>query len=597
MRNPQAERGYLSFGYKLMLSYAVLIMVPVLLVGSIANSVFTGSLREQTRTNIQGTLAQMADNIEYKLEDVQRLTDMLYYDYALADHLYHYEEGWVTYLATKNYLIPKLQTTVAATDRRIWLSLYLHNPSFHEIYSNYDGGDPLARGSRLFDIYQIRRIEDKSWYAHYPKEELGKTMVWQQIEDDARYGRISLLRRLIDFSRYEEKEIGFVRISVRLSDLFESVDYRKIGEGTTIAVEDGSLRLSVSGQEVGAENKTSAAGDAAETEGHLVIRRAIPGLGWTISAFVPTDIIERDSAKVRQLTLLVCLGCFAVFVAAGYFFSRFFSKRVRKIVSVLHSFQEGEFHKRIHFKGNDEFTRISAALNDMGDNIGSLIREVYLKDLEKKEAELASLQAQINPHFLYNTLSSISRLAKFGQVDKLHRMVLDLAKFYRLSLSDGKTIIPVVNELEQVKAYVDIQRTKYGDKLDVLYDIDPAIVGCRMPKLTIQPFVENALEHAWRGDDRISLRICGWLNDGRITIAVIDDGFGFHPETVREIFAAGRGAGGTAHGSRSGYGIRNVDQRIKLYYGSKYGVSIASRPGIGAAIRIDFPAVKHKEGA
>lgn len=599
---PAHQRPYLSVGYKLMLSYAVLIMVPVLLVGSIANSVFVGSLREQTRVNIQGTLRQMTDNIVYKMDDTRRISDMLYYDNTLGDHLYHYEEGWVSYQATKKYVLPKLQTTIAATNRKLWLSLYLHNASFREIYSNYDGADPLTRGNRLFDIYQMRRIADKDWYKHFPKEDVGKTMRWVRIEDDERYGRISLLRRLIDFNRYEQREIGFVRISVRLSDLFESVDYRKIGEGTTIYIADETGRvLSASGgagadADAGAPQvrKSSASEEGerfgqAEAAGHLAIRQTIPELGWTILALVPTDIIERDSAKVRVLTLLVCAGCFAVFAVAGVFVSRFFSRRVRKIVSVLNSFQEGEFHKRIHFKGNDEFTRISSSLNEMGQNIGSLIREVYLKDLEKKEAELTSLQAQINPHFLYNTLSSISRLARFGQVEKLDRMVRDLAKFYRLSLSDGKNIIPVFDELEQVKAYIDIQKTKYGDRMEVLFDIDPAIVGFRIPKLTVQPFVENALEHAWRGD-RIGLRIAGRLEGKTISLSVIDDGVGFHPDTVKDIF-------GSADNAKAGYGIRNVDQRIKLYFGRQYGVTIASRPGIGAAVRIAFPATKLKEGA
>ena len=131
--------------------------------------------------------------------------------------------------------------------------------------------------------------------------------------------------------------------------------------------------------------------------------------------------------------------------------SRYFSRRVSKIVSVLDSFQEGEFHKRVSFKGNDEFTHISSALNDMGSNIGKLINEVYLADLQKKEAELESLHAQINPHFLYNTLSSISRLARFGMLDKLQRMVMDLAKFYRLSLNDGRNIISVKNEWNKPK--------------------------------------------------------------------------------------------------------------------------------------------------
>ncbi|MCC3375724.1 sensor histidine kinase [Cohnella sp. REN36] len=585
MSRKRTKRGYLSFGYKLMLSYAVLIMIPVLLVGYVANSVFVESIRDKTRTNIQGTLQQMRDNIAYRMEDTQRISDMLYYDDSLAAHLRHFEAGWVNYEATKKYLVPKFRTALGATNRRMWMSFYLHNELLPEIYKNYGDADPIALRDQQYDWYHIKRIADKDWYRDFPEEQYGKTMQWKQIEDDYRYSRISLLRRIIELGPRDVKEIGFLRISVPLADLFESVDYQKIGTGATIFIADNRGRVvTSSGSLPPAIGETWQAQPAGR---QLAIEQTLPSLGWTLRAVIPANLTERDSRKIQLLTALICAACLLVFSAAGLFISRFFSKRVTKIVTVLDSFQSGEFHKRIHFKGNDEFTRISQALNEMGQNTGRLIREVYLKDLQKKEAELASLQAQINPHFLYNTLSSISRLAKFGEVDKLHRMVLDLAKFYRLSLSDGKNIIPAYRELEQVKAYIDIQKTKYGERMDVLYDIDPSVAGYLMLKLTIQPFVENALEHAWCGD-RIHLRIAAKLEDGCIVIQVIDDGVGFLPARIQEIF-------GGADVDQAGYGIRNVDQRIKLHFGKAYGVTIASRPGIGAAVRIVFPAIRRTD--
>ncbi|WP_372663446.1 sensor histidine kinase [Cohnella sp.] len=580
-------RKYMPFGYKLMLSYSVLIIIPVLLVGYIANSIFVNSIREQTRSNIQGTLQLMMDNIAYKMEDTQRISDMLYFDDTLSSHLRHYEAGWVSYEATTKYLLPKFRTVLDATNRRLWLSFYLHNETLPEIYSNYNQADPLMVKNRLFDLYHIKRIVDKDWYRQYPAEVYGKTLQWKRIEDDETHGRISLLRRVVDISLVQTREIGFVRISVRHSDLFESVNFQKIGEGTTIFISDEhGIIVASSGSpplQVGELWKE------ADVKEQLVIRQALPGLGWDITALVPANLTEKDTEKVRLLTLLICLGCFAVFSVAGVFISRFFSKRVTKIVSVLDSFREGEFHKRILFKGNDEFTRISSALNEMGHNIGSLIREVYITNLQKKEAELESLQAQINPHFLYNTLSSISRLAKFGEVDKLHQMVLDLAKFYRLTLNDGKNNISIYHELEQVKAYIDIQETKYSERMQVYYDIQTEIFAYDTLKLILQPFLENILEHAWCGDS-INIRIIGTLEGASIVFHIIDDGIGFQPATIKQIF-------GNGDNYRVGYGIRNVDQRIKLHYGKEYGVTIASKPGIGSTIRIVIPASRLKGDA
>ena len=578
----------LPFGYKLMLSYGILIMIAVLLVGNVANRIYVKSIREQTQNIIQGTLHQMKNNIAFKMEDTKRISDMLYFDDYLARVLRHYEEGWASYDSTKNVLIPKFQTAVETANRRMWLSVYLKNDTFREIYNIYENMNPLDSKARLYDIYQYHRLKDKEWYKNYPADEVyGTTLQWLQIDDDSKYGRISLLRRLVDIGgdKYPYEEIGFMRISVSLSDLFDGVDFQKIGEGTTIFISDPKSNVIISSGSEGV-SEVAAISQVSQNEDDLIIRDRLPGLNMELVAFIPADIVEKDSVKVRNLTLLICLIGIIIFFFVSVIVSRYFGRRVSKIVKVVDSFQEGEFHKRINFKGNDEFTKIASALNEMGSNIGRLIQEVYLADLQKKEAELESLHAQINPHFLYNTLSSISRLAKFGKLEKLQRMVLDLAKFYRLSLNDGRNVIPVKNELEQAQAYIDIQKIKYENRMQVQYDIDPELVRYETVKLILQPFIENVLEHAWMGDF-IHIRICGTVIDGNLEFKIIDNGVGFPAGMLRSLT-------GAQDLTNAGYGIKNVDQRIKLHYGQEYGVTLFSRPGIGTTVRMVIPLIKRQ---
>lgn len=576
---------YIPFGRKLMISYLILITIPVLIVGYAANSIFVASIQETSRSNIQGTLRQMKDNIHYKVEDLIRISNMLYFDRTLAAHLKHYERGWASYQAATTYLLPKMHSVIDASNQNIWISLYLHNDTLPEVYDNYEQEDPLLAGSRLFDIYHIDRIQEKAWYREFPDEVYGQTMQWRQIEDDRAFGRMSFLRRIVEIRwPMETVELGFMRISASLSDLFESVDYRKIGEGTVvfIADQDGYIFASSATSDLPAE---FGPWNGKEEPGVLVLKESLPEVGWEIIALIPADIAEQETVKVRNITFLICAANFVIFFWIGAMFSKYFAKRVTKIVSVLDSFQEGEFRKRIHFKSNDEFSRISAALNEMGQNIGELIHRVYITELEKKEAELESLQAQINPHFLYNTLSSIYRMAKFGNVENIQQMVLDLARFYRLSLSEGRSVIPIRDELEQVKAYLNIQKIKYGERMSVYFDVQPEVLEYDTLKLILQPFVENVLEHAWCGD-HIGLKITGRIEGDAVVFRVIDDGIGMRQELVDRL----------NHPTLNhiGYGIRNVAQRIQLYYGPEYGVKLFSRLGIGTTVTIAIPKSKEK---
>lgn len=583
MTKHKKEHRYIPFGIKIMLTYSLFIMVPVILIGYAANVIFTSSIQERTREINLGTLAQMKDNIMYKMEDVSRISGMLYFDSNLASYLRHYEEGWVSYEATTKQLLPKMQTTVEAASNKMRLAVYLHNNTLPEIYHNYNNTDPLNAEGPLFDLYHISRIKDRAWYIDYPVERYGETMQWKQVEGDTKFGHISLLRRLVNMNDpITLEEIGFVRISLRLTDLLESVDSEKIGKGTKIFAlnENGRIMFSSGDTDFNIGESLS----EAEMANYWAVEEKIPQLNWKLLALVPTDIMEKATDKVKFWTFLICLACFVVFSLAGLYISRFYSRKVIKIVRVLDAFQEGNFKKKIHFKGKDEFTRISFALNDMGHNIDGLIQEVYMTNMKKKEAELESLQAQINPHFLYNTLSSISRLAKFGQVDKLQRMVLDLAKFYRLSLNEGRTVIPIRNELEQINAYINIQKTKFEDGMQIWFDIDPDILRFTTVKLILQPFIENALEHAWYGA-QINIRIVGKMEGDLITFQVIDDGVGINPEILRQM-------SDPIERVNVGYGVRNVDERIKLHFGAEYGVRIVSKRGMGTSISITIPARK-----
>ncbi|MEK4348395.1 sensor histidine kinase [Paenibacillus sp. FSL P4-0184] len=574
---------YVPIGYKLMLTYMFFIIIPISLIGFVSHSMYNDSLREHINTNIKGTLLQIRDNIDYKMDEVTRISTQLYSDFDFYRNLRSYEEGWENYDRMSKKVLPKLDVAIQSTGVKIGMSLFLKNESIPEIYSNSLEG--YLDNSSFYHLYHMKRIEGKSWYYDFPTEKYAETMKWWQIESDVENNRISLLRRLIDtYEPLEPKEIGFLRINVRIPDLFDSVNYTKIGKGSNLIIKNEFGRTMYQSGEL-PENYTN---EAELNKDYLTIKETImvANQAWQLIALVPIAILEKDAMKVRLFIILMCLICCVVFSFVGIFISRYFSIRINKFVYVLNAYREGDLHKRIKYRGKDEFSQIATALNDMGENIDMLIKEVYLTQLQKKEAELEILQSQINPHFLYNTLSSIIQLAKFGQNEKLQKMVLELAKFYRLTLNEGRTMIPVPTEIEQANAYLEIQKIKYGDRLEVMFDFDTEIWPYETIKLILQPFIENVLKHAWCGD-HIHLRIVGRKEGDNILFRIIDDGIGIRQERIDQIFDS------KGH-TNTGYGVRNVDQRIKLQYGPEYGVSIYSRVGIGTSVQILIPAKKRK---
>ncbi|WP_208414573.1 sensor histidine kinase [Paenibacillus castaneae] len=580
------RKRMLPFGYKLMISYLLIVLIPVIIIGYYAYTTSVQSIRVQASSSIEGTLQQTRENIMYQVNQLIRMTDQLYWDYSMQESLRLRENGWVVYETTIKSIEPKLQNAVNLTPNRALLRFYVQNEQFPEMYALHKAGtDPLVR-METYELFHMKRILSEPWYTNLPKagsNGIDSSVYWRQIEEDEKFGNISLLRHFYDYNKLQH--IGFMRVVSRIKDMLRSVDYEKLGESSSVVVLDENERIVYASSGSRTFAKLESWSDK-WTEKHLIVKLPLPSVNWTIVAMVPDKQLQKEAGKVKNLTILVCIGSFFVLAFISWFVSRFFSIRITKIIHSLNAYRDGRFDKRIQYSGNDEFYQIAEAFNEMGNHINTLIHKVYLVNVEKKEAELDALQAQINPHFLYNTLSSISKLGKLGEIDKLDEMVAGLAKFYRLTLNRGKVIIPVQLEIEQVKAYIAIQKIKYGSRIDVLYDIETDVYGYDTVKLILQPFIENILGHAFF-QAHIVITLRAYVDGESIVFKIIDDGIGMKSETIKQIWAPG--------GTGIGYGIRNVDERIKLHFSAKYGVTIGSCYGAGTTVMIRIPLYKESK--
>ena len=252
----------------------------------------------------------------------------------------------------------------------------------------------------------------------------------------------------------------------------------------------------------------------------------------------------------------------------------------------------GDFEIRTHEERIDEIAVLSASFNRMVEEIGKLVEDIRVEELNLRAAELRLLQEQINPHFLYNTLDNIIWLAESNETAQVVNMVSALSDFFRTTLSKGKDYISVRDEEAHINSYLQIQQFRYRDILTYEIDMDEEVYDCEILKLTLQPLVENALYHGIKGKRGLGqIRITGCIRGGLLEFQVKDNGIGMKEERLREVRRIIMGE--MEHTKeKGGFGLFNVNERIRLNYGRKYGLRIESTYGQGTCIWVTVPAVK-----
>jgi len=307
---------------------------------------------------------------------------------------------------------------------------------------------------------------------------------------------------------------------------------------------------------------------------------------WKIVYVIPLKNLMKDTSKLNYFILLICLITIAGLWVLTRLLAGKLTQRLNLLAEGVRKVGEGNYKNKINLTGSDEVGQLALLYNQMTEKLEYMFEEVYEANIKRKQAELWALQAQINPHFLYNSLSSLGWLALKRGVPELRNAAMDLAKFYRFSLSRGTDIITLHQEIEHIKTYVRIQRMRFGDKVHVSYNIEECLYDYKIMKLTLQPLVENCYNHAMREDESVlNIEIKGYVEGNHVVLEVIDDGVGMSEEQIINILAGSR----NKYEDWKGYGIMNVDERIKLHFGPEYGISLNSVPGMGTIVRILLP--------
>lgn len=292
--------------------------------------------------------------------------------------------------------------------------------------------------------------------------------------------------------------------------------------------------------------------------------------------------------------ILISAGAFVLVLGLTIFLSyqipRSITKPLQKLNEVTEQVAEGNLAVRSDVHTGDEVGVLSASMNIMIDKINDLLEQVTKEQVRLRKAEFELLQSQINPHFLYNTLDAIIWLAQAGEQKKVVSMVRSLSDFFRTSLNRGKDIISLKEEVLHVRSYLEIQQVRYQDILNYEIDVPEELGRYLIPKITIQPLVENALYHGIknkRGSGKIQIR--GRRQEETLVIEIADDGIGISKERLWQV---NDGIQKKVLTGKDIYGLYNVNERIRLNFGEKYGINIQSTYGEGTVVRVLLPCLE-----
>ena len=322
----------------------------------------------------------------------------------------------------------------------------------------------------------------------------------------------------------------------------------------------------------------------------IILSNNLPSYNFYLVNLIDRQYTARQIINVKSVAL-TCMVIIVFAMLAVFVMSRRLTGSLTRLVRQMSTIAKKDFSNYITVSGGFEVRELGKAFNYMLDELNDYIRRLLETQKEQRNAELAALQRQINPHFLYNTLASIKMLVQKGSKSAAAETINALISLLQNTISNVSETITIGQELENMKNYVFINHVRYGDRIKVNYFVSPDCLLYEVPKLIIQPFIENAFFHAFNEKNEGTIYILISKNDGSLVCEVVDNGDGMeltegadalpNPKSNRQLF--------------TGIGIQNVDNRIKLLYGEPYGVHISSAKGEGTKIRIVLPLVAGAE--
>lgn len=579
---------------KLFLSSLLLIGVPFFLYIFATSSFTYTSAYEKSLVSYQKSINQTSSFIEYKAKSIKNIIDAIGADNVI-DTLVDKDPAYYSRAdssdSTGNWSVD---------NGKIMNILYnkFTNQDINEVYLYMNNG--LAALKETEQIKSLKNAKDTDWYNTL----IGDSTYYKwfpsiYINDQTSSNTLSFVRKLAN--RFNVNQLTGILIADVPVSTFEDVLNQSLFTKSTLAV------LINSNKQLIASSANEAMPDTIEISTiinnikinnnkvilnevkynsvqYLMGFQTIQTTDWTLAVLMPKSEIITISTETRNQMLLNFMIILPLVILFSYIVARVNTKRIKSLISQMKIIERGDFDINILPSSQDEIGQLTKSFNSMATKTSLLLDEQYLLGKKNKTLELFALQEQIKPHFLYNTLDMINWMAIQSNVPEIAKLAKTLASFYKLSLSNGSDIVTIGNEINHVQAYVAIQNMRFENSIELRIDVPETMLNNAILKITLQPLVENSIMHGIREkeNERGIITITGKMSE-IVTLTIEDDGVGMSEDEIAKMFSVN-----TTQNS-SGYGVKNINERIKLNFGNQYGLEFESVKGRGTKVIIKIP--------
>lgn len=578
MKKIKQKINDISLKNKLAIIYVVTGLIPLIVLFLFAYGQMRNILMDRDLKSVKGALEQSVTTADGQIEVYDNLSNYITFNDTLSGVLsYDYKSTYEMYSQIVTTFDPMLSSLKYFHDDINRVTIYVDKKIKHDT-----------------TIAPIEEIENEPFYQaaiettkiQWFVDEQNKTLVSaRKMSTLDQLGILGIIYIDVDYDSVMNSFTGGLEQDCGM--VVVDADGRVICSSDTFGNGNTRYRLS--------SDKLLSLTDKAEwdnnacvnMEGYSIVKQESPATGWTVYVYEPRTLVLRSANSIIAMIAVALIVTVAGAATASVFASDFVTRRINELKNSMEKVENGDFDAVINTQDKDEIGDLIHSFNSMTRQIKNLITQVYEGQLSQKESEMRALRAQINPHFLYNSLSLINWKAIEYEQEDISEITLALSNYYRTSLNKGRNTLSFEQELSNMQSYLKIQQIMHDNSFDVIINVSEEVLSCESLNLILQPLVENSIDHGidLLTDRKGKITINAQLQpdtDGTqlVYIELIDNGIGMDKETAENFLTA----------QSKGYGARNVNERIRLYYGEQYHLEVRSTLGAGTTITIKFPA-------